>query len=152
MYYLLINSRAAETIRVYYGGVETYRLTFSNDVTKIIVHPKRFTTYYDYDVAILHLKDPVIESSTVKIIPITEKTPPPGTVTQFTGFGDDRYGEGARSPEVLISTPHTILPLRYCSRINKFYRTGIPERYICARNEERTSSTCEVCLLISTIY
>ena len=77
-----------------YGGIIRLLLRVTNYATKIIIHPKRFTTHKDYDAAIVHLKDPVIETLTVKIIPITETTP-----NILWGLGPDSWGGVGKGAE-----------------------------------------------------
>ena len=128
-----------------------------NRVTKIIMHPKWRYLFYssedDYvmrgDLAILHLLHPIIESDTVKIIPIIDKTPLPGSEATLTGWGRIRYRENATeddSPVMLQTIKLKIISKYQCNRdlIEKRFwqKIQVPRLFICANNP--SGSACSV--------
>ena len=79
------------SISVKYDGIDRINLKKISDITKVILHPKwEYNLTIDLmhgDLAIVHLEQPVVESETVKIIPITEKRPAIGSEILLTGWG-----------------------------------------------------------------
>ena len=60
-------------------------------VDKIIVHPnysREATARYDYDVALIKLRDPIIFNSNVRPVLLPTTDFPPGTNCYATGWGD----------------------------------------------------------------
>ena len=112
-----------------------------NNVTKIIVHQNFSVDVPDYDIAILHIKDKVIESPTVKIIEIAQIRPKPGTKALLTGWGKRAY-LSPNASIMLMSAQMTIIRLSRCNEIS--INPPISERFICARSIDAKAAACGV--------
>ena len=133
-----------EDILVKYNGLNRLELKVTKEVNEIILHPKYIHKWNesDFDFAILQLKDPVIESSNVKFIKVADKSPPPATTVQLTGWGIDKWG-GESGTIMLKSTKMTTMSRERCLDMRAGLRFPFfSQMYLCARYP--TVSACTV--------
>ena len=141
------------TIIVKYDGINRKELKKSNQVTKVILYPRWKWNMIDEmaipygDLAIVHLLEPVVESSTVKIIPIAEKRPEIGSEVILTGWGFTLFDKKATiddAPILLQKAGMTIISREQCNRMSRPYSPK-PPIYICANSP--TATACSVSTL-----
>ena len=148
--YLLFRTNATvNNTVVKYDGINRLHLRTTNKITKIIVHPNFVikTSKMDFDYAILHLKDAVIESSNVKIIKVADKNPPVLTRGLLTGWGLDQfiYSDEILNGSIMLKYAElTVMSRERCTDMRQGDRRYHPitPRFICARYP--TVSACSV--------
>ena len=131
-----------ETIKIKYGGLNRSKLEVRNDVQDIIVHPNykvSKTMGFDFDIAIIRLKDQVIESPTIKIIELADRTPPAGTKAVLTGWGITIFGEKKEIPATMLQKVElTIMDASRCMDMSP-EMPPLNNRFICARTPSATA-------------
>ena len=111
------------------------------------------------DIAIIHLHDPVIETDTVKIIPIFEETPQSGSRATLTGWGVTQRLETPTAkdlPDLLQSIELTIIDENQCN--DKFipkdlrHKISLPRLFFCATNPKAIACFVSIMFVFFKIY
>ncbi|KAH1009182.1 hypothetical protein HUJ04_001578 [Dendroctonus ponderosae] len=114
------------------------------NIRKVLLHPKRTTRLYEYDIAILELERPVKFKSTIQPVqlPDNDALIVPGINGMISGFGDTYTAENTGS-RVLRVAQVSVQNLKSCEKSYSLYGIPITSSVFCAGSPQGTKDSCQ---------
>ncbi|CAG2110128.1 unnamed protein product [Medioppia subpectinata] len=125
-------------LKVWYGGLNREQLAVNNEIDEIKYHDQwNVPSQFDYDYAVLNLKQDIQQTETIKTIELTTATPTAGLPADLTGWG--RTAGNSQLPIPLQYQRLAIVDYNDC---NTRYGTimEVTPRMLCT--EHKTASVC----------
>ncbi|CAG2110530.1 unnamed protein product [Medioppia subpectinata] len=125
-------------LKVWYGGLNREQLAVNNEIEAIKYHDQwNVPSQFDYDYAVLNLKQNIQQTETIKTIELATSTPAAGSPADLTGWG--RTAGNSQLPIPLQYQRLAIVDYNDC---NTRYGTimEVTPRMLCT--EHKTASVC----------
>lgn len=113
------------------GSNYYYKGGSARDIEKIIQHPNYDRRFYDYDIALLKLSEPINFDATMQPIALATYSRQSNDLCTLTGWGGTRPGDVISLSDTPRSIVIPFISSNDCSKLSD-YENQISERMICA--------------------